>query len=319
LRCPSECSIALLAAERCRLAASSRNWLLVQSFGPVSGIAGIGFAIPVCRSTCSPAVRFFRDGWCRTRKRPVRPLVEFGLPPESCPTQPSLPTAVGGRLSWAFAPFSTSGIGGPLVTGLTLARYVPPTGFGYPHGGLRPPSPCRFCFTPAALVGFTLRSFLLTQGAGCVSASDGPAYRFSRRCSRRRSIGPARRAAVSGIWPLRESLADVRELTRRRLAAPMGLALLGYSGSDLARDFARTPPARFAPSAFRPPPRAPRSFDQPSPDSARRPASRSDGQNSPFRVPAPARLRTLKRGFTLAMCSPCAASRVTANCPTRFG
>jgi hypothetical protein len=43
-------------------------------------------------------------------------------------------------------------------------RYVPSSGFGYPHDGLLPPSPCRFCFTPAALLGFTLRSFLLPQG-----------------------------------------------------------------------------------------------------------------------------------------------------------
>jgi len=44
------------------------------------------------------------------------------------------------------------------------ARYVPPSGFGYPLGGLLPPSPGRFCFTPAALLGFALRSFLLPEG-----------------------------------------------------------------------------------------------------------------------------------------------------------
>jgi hypothetical protein len=38
------------------------------------------------------------------------------------------------------------------------ARYVPPSGFGYPPGGLLPSIPGRFCFTPAALLGFTLRS-----------------------------------------------------------------------------------------------------------------------------------------------------------------
>jgi hypothetical protein len=42
--------------------------------------------------------------------------------------------------------------------------YVPPSGFDYPLDGLRPPSPCRFCFTPAALMGFALRSFPLPQG-----------------------------------------------------------------------------------------------------------------------------------------------------------
>jgi len=44
------------------------------------------------------------------------------------------------------------------------SRYVPPSGFGYPLGGLLPPSPCRFCFTPAALMGFALRSLPLSKG-----------------------------------------------------------------------------------------------------------------------------------------------------------
>jgi hypothetical protein len=54
------------------------------------------------------------------------------------------------------------------------ARYVPPAGFGYPLGGLRPPSPCRFCFTPAALLGFALRSFLLAEGIRRVSGRKNP-------------------------------------------------------------------------------------------------------------------------------------------------
>jgi hypothetical protein len=44
------------------------------------------------------------------------------------------------------------------------ARYVPPSGFGYPLDGLLPADPRRFCFAPAALMGFTLRSFLLSKG-----------------------------------------------------------------------------------------------------------------------------------------------------------
>jgi len=50
------------------------------------------------------------------------------------------------------------------------ARYVPPSGFGYPLGGLRPRIPCRFCFTPAALVGFHLRRFPLLTGVCSLSA-----------------------------------------------------------------------------------------------------------------------------------------------------
>jgi hypothetical protein len=54
------------------------------------------------------------------------------------------------------------------------ARYVPPAGFGYPLGGLLPPSPCRLCFTPAALLGFTLRSLPLPQGIRRVSTRKHP-------------------------------------------------------------------------------------------------------------------------------------------------
>jgi hypothetical protein len=54
------------------------------------------------------------------------------------------------------------------------ARYVPPAGFGYPLGGLLPLRPCRPFFIPAALLGFTLRSFLLSEGIRRVSAGKGP-------------------------------------------------------------------------------------------------------------------------------------------------
>jgi len=54
------------------------------------------------------------------------------------------------------------------------ARSVPPSGFDYPLDGLLPPSPCRPFFTPAALLGFTLRSFLLPKGIHGVSARMNP-------------------------------------------------------------------------------------------------------------------------------------------------
>jgi hypothetical protein len=74
---------------------------------------------------------------------------------------------------------------------------------------------------------------------------DEPAYRFSRRLSRRRSDGPAQRAAVSGLRPFRESLATRRGLTRRPLDAPLGFLLLGSPGRGLVRALAQTPPTRF--------------------------------------------------------------------------
>jgi hypothetical protein len=54
------------------------------------------------------------------------------------------------------------------------ARYVPPPGFGYPPDGLLPRIPCRFCFTPAALLGFTLRRFPLPTDIHGLSARKNP-------------------------------------------------------------------------------------------------------------------------------------------------
>jgi hypothetical protein len=127
-------------------------------------IALIGSAIPLCRSAFRRLCGFPSPGCPPTVKQTKHTLFGFRLPPESCPTSPSSPAAAGKHLSWAFAPFSTSGSGGPPAASLASARYVPPSGFPNPLDGLLPPSPCRFCFTPAALMGFALRSFPLPKG-----------------------------------------------------------------------------------------------------------------------------------------------------------
>jgi hypothetical protein len=54
------------------------------------------------------------------------------------------------------------------------ARYVPPSGFGYPLDGLLPRIPRQFCFTPAALLGFTLRRFPLPRSFRSLSAEKNP-------------------------------------------------------------------------------------------------------------------------------------------------
>jgi len=243
---PSEYSGTLLTARRRRLGASSRNSRLVQSSELEEVLPLLvrrsRFAVgrfPGCAVFHHPAAPI-------TVKRPVHPLFEFRVPPESCPTSPSRSAAANRHLSWASAPYSTHGIGGPLRASFAAARYVPSSGFGYPLDGLLPPSPCRFYFAPAALLGFTLRSFLLAEGIRRVSGAEGPTCRFSRRLSRRRSGGPAQRAAASGVQPFRESLATGRGLARRPLAAPMGFALLGHPGVNLVEAFAPTPPTRFA-------------------------------------------------------------------------
>jgi len=101
------------------------------------------------------------------------PLVELHLPLEF--PQRHLPDHRSDQvLSWALAPYSTRGTRGPLAAGFKPARYVPPSGFGYPLDGLLPRIPCRFCFTPAALLGFTLRRFPLPEDLAKLSPGRNP-------------------------------------------------------------------------------------------------------------------------------------------------
>jgi len=52
--------------------------------------------------------------------------------------------------------------------------------------------------------------------------AEGPTYRLTRRCSRRRSDGPAQRAPVSGLQPFRESLADGRRVSTSAAGCSLG-------------------------------------------------------------------------------------------------
>jgi len=60
-----------------------------------------------------------------------------------------------------------------------------------------------------------------------------PTYRFSRRFSYHRSSRPARRAAVSGLCPLRESLAIRRGISTLIAGCSLGLPLPGYFAAAL--------------------------------------------------------------------------------------
>jgi hypothetical protein len=51
-------------------------------------------------------------------------------------------------------PSARAGREDPLVAGIAMTRYGPPSGFGYPRDGLLPSRPGRACLIPTALVGF---------------------------------------------------------------------------------------------------------------------------------------------------------------------
>jgi hypothetical protein len=154
----------LLDPERYRLGSSSSGiGRSSRVFGPLKyrpyWLGGSTSPLAV-----SSALWFFLNGLRQSQLRDQsNPLCEFHLPLECCPAKPGRPAAANQPLSWTFLPYSTSGTEDPPYAGVP-ARYVPPSGFGYPLDGFRPSDPCRFCFTPAALVGFTLRSFLLAKG-----------------------------------------------------------------------------------------------------------------------------------------------------------
>jgi hypothetical protein len=130
------------------------------------------------------------------------------------------------------------------------ARFVPPSGFGYPLGGLLPSVPCRFFFTPAALLGFNPSEHCpLKRYPGCYHP-DAPTYRFTCRCSRRPKAwaGP-NRLRFLGFDPPESPWRSGKGLVRRPLDAPLGFALPGSSRESLAQAFTRAPLTRFTPPA----------------------------------------------------------------------
>jgi len=104
-------------------------------------------------------------------------------------------------------------------------RFVPPSGFGYPLDGFLPPNPCRLCFTPTALMGFTLRSFPLSEGSRYVSARKDPLTVCSRRFTTHpKAAGRPDRPRFLGFAPSKSPLRSAARLTRRPLVAPLGFA-----------------------------------------------------------------------------------------------
>jgi hypothetical protein len=141
-----------------------------------------------------------------TVKFPTEPSLEFRLRLESHQAKPSRPAAAGQHLPWASSPYSTSRTEDPLVSG-TPARFGPPSGFGYPLDGLRPSVPRRFCFTPAALMGFTLRSFLLPVGIRSITSRMAHVSFCLPVFLPHEVTGRSEQGAISGLLPCRESLA----------------------------------------------------------------------------------------------------------------
>jgi hypothetical protein len=119
-------------------------------------------------------------------------------------------------------------------------------GFGYPLDALHPSTPRRFCFTPAALMGFTLRSFLLPKGLWRFPAGRTHIPFQAPLKKARRQSGRANDSRFLGFAPFESPWRSNPCLAGQSLDAPLGFSLPGPAGKGLVRDFARTPLTRLA-------------------------------------------------------------------------
>lgn len=161
------------------------------------------------------------------------PLIEFRLRLELWPTIPSRSHRSAASSSHELcAPSAHKGNGDPLDRGFCLPATVRPQ-------GLATLSTAYALRTPAGFVSHRRRSWGLPFGAfpsRKVSSRfrrDEPTYRLARQYFRRRSVEPARRASVSRLLPLRESLADRHGVSTPTAGCSLGFSLPGPSGGGL--------------------------------------------------------------------------------------
>jgi len=141
------------------------NWLPVQSMPParVSPLLVLRsrFAVSPCPGCAVFLLRVAANYALGCRPRP---LVELYLSSRVSPSN-TYPAATAAKSSHGLLLPSAHQEFEVYFPQAKPARYVPPSGFGYPLNGLLPRIPCRFYFTPAALMGFSLRRFPLPQGS----------------------------------------------------------------------------------------------------------------------------------------------------------
>jgi hypothetical protein len=134
-----------------------------------------------------------------------------------------------------------------LLQAFADARYVPPSGFGYPLDGFRPPNPRRPYFVPTALLGFTLRSIPLSEGIRRLSTRMNPLTVSPTviPIARRRKAGPVGRGSWALTLPRVPRGRRVISVVVRRVL-PWVFPLQGVDDDGLGRTFARPPLTRFA-------------------------------------------------------------------------
>jgi hypothetical protein len=190
-------------------------------------------------------------------------------------------------------------------------RYVPSSGFGYPLDGFLPASPCRFCFAPAALMGFTLRSLLLSRGNRGVSTRLHPPTVSLTGIPCAETQGRLGKPRFLGFDPLRSPWRPSVCLARQPLDAPLGFSLLGPATKTLARISPGLLSRAFS-GGSKPAPAAPQSITRPSFRPLRRRSKLRSGRGQPFEGSCTGSIPFIRANATRAMCSPCEAYRIAA-------
>jgi hypothetical protein len=147
--------------------------------------------------------------------------------------------------------------------GLSPARFVPPSGFGYPLDGLLPSYPAPVLFRTGSAPGIN-PSELSPRGRYPACFRTGrthipfrsPVYLRTRRCE-----GRLDEPRFLGFDPTDESLATERVFSTPTAGCSLGLVPSKVSRGSLDRDSARSPLTRFAGRTYARP-SASQSFDQ---------------------------------------------------------
>jgi hypothetical protein len=141
------------------------------------------------------------------------------------------------------------------VRALPSARHVPPSGFGYPLGGLLPSTPGRAFFVPTAFLGFPPAERSPPgrwNGVSPKRRTHMPV--FSATCSSAtKRTGRTSQPPAPGLWPSPESRG--RPLVFSLREAGCSLGVFPFQGSTAVRLAAKLSPAapltRFAKTARR--------------------------------------------------------------------
>jgi hypothetical protein len=148
-------------------------------------------------------------------------------------------------------------------------------------------NPCRFCFAPAALLGFALRSFLLTRGIRPFPPGRTHLPFLSSVYPHTRGAGAGSTSRGSWVLTLVRVPGSQHVFSRPAAGCSPGFSPFRATRESLGQDFARPPLTRFLVRIYTLPP-APQSLHQ-LPLDLILPARRTGWGRvrHPLRVPAP--------------------------------